>query len=416
MTAKVAFCAVPHYGGIYSVYRRLRDAVVEYGWDVRSVQVAGEEQNWYGSESAPPSREHTTIPVDGLDVKRAVRAFTSWVEREGIDIVMPMSSKIAMAALPHLPPETAVVTRCIEITPIGYRYATVHLPRIDRVVVTSPRQRRDLIRMYRVPEELIRHVPNAVDAQRFTSRTDAHYQASVLRLVVLDRIDERQKRVFMLPGILRRLGEVNIPYQLTVIGNGPDFEALRCKLLPWIDDGRVRLLGAVPSDEVPEFLMQADILVKTSPAEGFPSSLIEAMAAEVVPVVSRVAGVTDWIVQQGKTGILCPINDESAFAAACLKLFREPDSRRRMATAARQDVQRRFGIDQFGRKWADVFSETLAARPAARVVRPWHEFREPNLKGNVCRRLLLRPIPRYWKDQARAVLERWRARIETKYG
>lgn len=410
MLAKVAFCAVPHHGGIYSVYRRLRLSAASHGWDVRSVQVAGEERYWYGHDTAISGPEHISIPVDGPGPQGAARAFGSWVEREGIDVVMPMSSRAALAALPYLPAQTAVVTRCVDITPFTYRLVTTCLARTDRIVVTSPRQQADLVRHYRVPPDRIRHVPNAVDLRRYRPRDEISADAAIpLRLVVLDRAEDRQKRIFMLPGIARRLDEKSIPFTLTIIGDGPDLESLRSRLIPWIESGVVHCMGAIPVDAVPDIMAQADVLLKTSRFEGFPSSLIEAMAAGVVPVVSHLAGVTDWIVRHGETGLLCPVDNEASFADACAKLYHDSGRRLRMGKAAREDVQLRFGIDDFGKRWAMVFNEAVSNGIQARPVLPWHDFREPNLGGSLGRRLLLQWIPRCWKDDARAYLERLRA-------
>lgn len=412
MGCKVAFCTVPHYGGIYSVYRRLRAAVAEHGWDVCSVEVGDERQRWYGQAPELAGPEHVVINHGGFDLATAARALTAWAERAGIDILMPMSSPIALSALPHLPARLAVVTRCVDITPYAYRLATTCLARTDRIVVTSPRQRSDLVRRYRVPEGNIHHIPNAVEVDKFERvcrRPEGESEA--LRIVVLDRIEHRQKRVLMLPAILRWLERSGIAFTLTVVGDGPDLAALRDGLAPWAQSGRVRFLGAIPVDAVPQALAEADVLLKTSRNEGFPSSLIEAMAAGVVPVVSHIQGVTDWIVHHEETGLLCPMDDETAFADACARLARRQGERARLAAAARADVAARFGLDDFGRRWADVFAGALAHGLRDRPVRPWTAFREPDVfRGTRGHRLLWRWLPRGMKDDVRAWIERWRTR------
>jgi glycosyltransferase involved in cell wall biosynthesis len=393
------------------VYRRLRLSAAPHGWDVLSVQVSGEERCWYGYDPALAGAEHVNIRVDGPGLQHAARAFALWVERTGADVVMPMSSRAALAALPHLPARTAVVTRCTDITPFAYRLVTTCLARTDRIVVTSPRQQTDLVRHYGVAPDRIRHAPNAVDLRCYRCRDEVRGDsAGPLRLVVLDRVEDRQKRIFMLPGIARRLDEKGVPFRLTIVGGGPDLDRLRSRLMPWIESGVVHCMGSVRADAIPEVLTQADVLLKTSRFEGFPSSLIEAMAAEVVPVVSHLAGVTDWIVRHGETGLLCPVDDESSFSVGCAKLYRDRDGRLRMGKAAREDVQHRFGLDDFGRCWAMVFAEAASKGIHARPVLPWQDFGEPNLGGSVARRFVLQWIPRPWKDDARAFIERLRAR------
>ena len=57
--------------------------------------------------------------------------------------------------------------------------------------------------------------------------------------------------------------------------------------------------------------------------EGFGFSLIEAMAAGCVPIVSRIHGVTDWIVEDGKTGFVCGIDKPREFAERLIQLSKD---------------------------------------------------------------------------------------------
>jgi hypothetical protein len=155
-----------------------------------------------------------------------------------------------------------------------------------------------------------------------------------------------------------------------------------------------------------------DVLVKPTRSEGCPSSLIEAMAAGVVPVCSRIRGVTDWIVDDGRTGLLCPIDHVRAFADAIERLARGRDAFGRMAAAARAEVTEHFGLDEFGRRWDALFSRLKAsAPPAVLAPRPWSEFRSsPAFDPPLSNRLLYRWLPRRLKDRVRARLERARSR------
>ena len=76
-------------------------------------------------------------------------------------------------------------------------------------------------------------------------------------------------------------------------------------------------------------------------ARGHAECVLEAMASAVPPIVTNLAGVTDWIVEDGVTGLLVPPNDRSALAGALTKLLsddcppRDNGSRRRARASKR---------------------------------------------------------------------------------
>lgn len=402
---KVAFCTPPHYGGIYSVFRRLREAVAPAGWDVLSVYTSEDPARWYGYDASLGGDETVCVPVDKDSIQRQAQQLTDWFVRNDIAVVVPMSLPTAMAAVPHLPREIAIVTRCVDITPHAYRLATWGLPQIDRVVATSPRQCRDLQRRYGVSQDALCHIPNAVDVARFMRAHATRGAGESLRLIFIDRLDHTQKRIFLLPDILVGLERDGVPFDLTVVGDGPDARVLRQRLKPWIHRGMARMVGAVPGDDILGHLAGADVMLKMSRSEGFPSSVIEAMATGVVPVVSRLRGVTDWIVEHERTGLLCPLDDTRAFVRACTLLHREHERREDMAARAATDIADRFGLEAFGERWANVFSEACAVQERV-APQPWSQFRTPlPIRGTWAHRLLWQHVPRPWKDKARAMRE-----------
>jgi glycosyltransferase involved in cell wall biosynthesis len=86
------------------------------------------------------------------------------------------------------------------------------------------------------------------------------------------------------------------------------------------------------------------VLVPPSDAEGFGLVLIEAMAAGVPVVATRVPGIQD-VVEDGKTGLLVPPRSPDAIFGAASMVCLNREFREQITTAARADVQRRFAWD-----------------------------------------------------------------------
>jgi len=110
---------------------------------------------------------------------------------------------------------------------------------------------------------------------------------------------------------------------------------------------RFRLLG--PRDDVPDIMAALDVFVLTSLNEGMGRVLLEAGAAGVPSVASRVGGVPD-IVRDGCTGLLVPARDPKAIAEAICALAANDARCRSIGDAARAYVVPAFGLERMQEK------------------------------------------------------------------
>ena len=157
------------------------------------------------------------------------------------------------------------------------------------------------------------------------------------------------------PGALRVL----------VAGDGPERAALESDIARLGLAGTVELLGE--RTDVPELLARSDVFALSSRSEGLPMSVLEAMAAELPVVASRVGGVGE-LVRDGATGTLVPPGDSAALAHALAQLAADPELRARMGAAGRRRAEEEFGLERFGRAHARALPGRLASgREAARL-------------------------------------------------
>jgi glycosyltransferase involved in cell wall biosynthesis len=87
----------------------------------------------------------------------------------------------------------------------------------------------------------------------------------------------------------------------------------------------------------------SDVVVQTSDNEGTPVALIEAQAAGLAVVSTRVGG-TPTAVINGETGWLVEPNDEEGFVSRVAALLEDPDARARMGAEGRRRALERFGL------------------------------------------------------------------------
>ena len=124
--------------------------------------------------------------------------------------------------------------------------------------------------------------------------------------------------------------------------------------------GRVHLLGV--RTDIPELLRACDVFALASDYEGLPVAVIEAMAAGLPVVATRVGGLPELVTEQ--TGVLVPPRDARALSRALTPLVASPASRTAMGERAQRRAQE-FGAQRMIDAYAALF--TRIADPEGRL-------------------------------------------------
>jgi glycosyltransferase involved in cell wall biosynthesis len=148
-------------------------------------------------------------------------------------------------------------------------------------------------------------------------------------------------------------------FDALLVGDGPDRPMLEAEVRRLGLRDRVRLAGE--RHDVAELLAAADVFVLSSLSEGLPVSVLEAMAAGLPVVASRVGGVPE-LVAEGETGLLVAPSDAHDLAGALGRLIGDRELRRRLGAAGRVRAETQFDPDSFRRAHVDLYAEELARR------------------------------------------------------
>ncbi|MDX3924420.1 MAG: glycosyltransferase family 4 protein [Shinella sp.] len=347
---KYAYFVSPHIGGTYSVFRHLRKGLGAYGVDVRWMGIG--QQDFDAASRWFPDLAFGGYVRIGADVREAEQAnlLLGAIEAGGYDgvFVNVLADRVQTNVARYLPEKIKRIMIVHNITPGTYAAAAAIREHVHATVGVSSRCREDLVRRYAFRPNRTFAIDNAVDTEvstrmeRFPARTPG------LRLAYLGRVEDVSKGVFWLADIFKQL---TTDATLTIAGDGPDLERLKVRLAPFGD--RVHFHGFVAPEEVPALLCRHDVLVMPSRFEGFGLTIIEAMAAGCVPVVSRIAGVTDTIVEHGVNGFLFPVGN-SRLAARSVDGLGDPETWRRMSDAARRRAGNAFTIAQMAERYRKV--------------------------------------------------------------
>ena len=196
-----------------------------------------------------------------------------------------------------------------------------------------------------VPGQRIAALPNGIDPGPYFNRKSA--PGADLQLVYIGRLAAGKG----LDECIAALKDV--PMQFTIAGSGPEEQRLK-SLAP----ANVKFAGPVHGEAKIELLRNADILLLPSYSEGLPYSLLEAMAAGVVPVVTPVGAIPDVVVE-GVHGRLVPIKDSQAIS----RVVREMNSNRnlleRMSQACRRRVSAAYSLDRLADDFDRLYSSLI---------------------------------------------------------
>lgn len=151
----------------------------------------------------------------------------------------------------------------------------------------------------------------------------------------------------------------NQDWRLLIAGDGPARPAV-AEAFAGIARERVHFLGAWPGDRLPALYAASDVLVWPAHNEAYGMALLEAQAAGL-PVLAGASGGIASIVRDGRTGILTPPGDTTAFASALDDLLAAPARRRAMAEVALATVATEHGLDRAATRLQDILVDVAGA-------------------------------------------------------
>src|SRR5262249_51466003 len=138
------------------------------------------------------------------------------------------------------------------------------------------------------------------------------------------------------------------------VGEGPEEPKVRDVVRELNLEERVRFLGL--RKDVARLLGAADVFLLTSTSEGIPLTVIEAMAAGLPVVGTRLGGMAEGG-EDGSTGLLTPSGDAAGLAGHLGKLAEDPALRRRMGERGRERARERFSEARMHEAYARVYEE-----------------------------------------------------------
>jgi glycosyltransferase involved in cell wall biosynthesis len=144
--------------------------------------------------------------------------------------------------------------------------------------------------------------------------------------------------------------------QLRIVGGGPLEDQLRAHVAELALEQFVSLEG--PTHQVAQFLSELDVFVLSSVSEGLPLVVLEAMAAGLPIVSTRIGGIPE-VAPEGEAAWLCPPGNAAALADVLYQAAVAPDLAR-YGHRARELALARYGLPHMQRAYETLFHHLLA--------------------------------------------------------
>lgn len=205
----------------------------------------------------------------------------------------------------------------------------------------------------------IHHIPYGVEVSQMLPPRGP----GPIRLLYAGRLEHEQKRVGVLLRLAGVLEERGIAHQIRLVGDGPATAEVEIHLEKLPNASRLPPAGR---DRMHEHLRWADCLVLASRYEGLSLSMLEAMAAGIAPVVTRVRSGAAEAVDDGVSGLLIDgQGDDHAvarrFADAIGSLTHEDLARLR--TNAHVRAAERYGLAAHADACEGLFLDAIKNQP-----------------------------------------------------
>lgn len=223
---------------------------------------------------------------------------------------------------------------------------TFIFPHYDKIVVLTEAERTG----YWANWNKITVIPNPIIKQEKNHSTcNATIVVTAARLVWAKNIEAL---INIWAKVVRRHPE----WKLQIWGDGPDKINLESKIEQLELQRSVFLMGY--TSKIQERMANASLFVFTSRTEGFSLVTLEAMSVGIPTVVYNCPGGIRYVVKDGVTGYLIPMNDEAAFVEKVCTLIENDELRKTMGQAALRESEQ-YEIEIITQRWMELFQELL---------------------------------------------------------
>lgn len=225
-----------------------------------------------------------------------------------------------------------------------------------------------------LPEDKIKVIHNGISIERFEIPPDKKLKANLeipeenIIVTFTGRLNIQKGIEYLVEAFVKIL-EKHKNVTLLIAGEGDKKESIINKINQLKADSNIKLLGF--RIDIPQLLSITDIFVLPSLWEGFPSALIEAMAAGCACITTKRSSMPE-IIADGINGFLIEAESSGEIEKSLSALIEDESLRKTISTEAKQTVKMNFTLEKMIDNYQNYFSELIKVK--AESNRKFREF------------------------------------------
>lgn len=192
-------------------------------------------------------------------------------------------------------------------------------------------------------------LPNVIDMESYYS----FEQKRTYDIISLSRLDKNKNVSLLLRAISRIKGISTI--NALIVGVGSELENLKNEAEQLAISDRVHFVGWIEENKKIEIYNSCKIFVLCSKGEGFPLSLLEAMACGCVPVVSGVGDITDVVRNKENGFVVKDLDNEEELSCVLNDLLFNPEKISILSKEATK-VRDTYGYGNISKTWFEMLT------------------------------------------------------------
>lgn len=201
-------------------------------------------------------------------------------------------------------------------------------------------------------------IPNGVDVEQFADAVPADLSVFGIRpgapvMIAVGRLDPQKGVDDLIAAFALRQPA---GWHLLLVGEGPLRQELSAQIRRAGLSPNVHLVGW--RNDVSQLLRAADCLVHAALWEGMPNVVLEAMAAGLPVIATRVEGVEELVIP-GETGLIVPPKAPADLSQAIAQVAADPELRRRFGAAGQRRARDHFSWDATVAAYTELYSTLL---------------------------------------------------------
>jgi len=223
----------------------------------------------------------------------------------------------------------------------------------DARIALTDDMNRAMRKLYDLP---VITIPNGIDTNRFNVEYpgDDSNTKTIITVARLYPVKGIKYAIIAMDSIRKVVPNS----RLLIVGEGEEKEEL-LKLCADLNlNNQIRFIGEIPNSQIPSHLSLADVFLLPSLSEGFPVSILEAMAAGLPIVASNIGGIPE-IVIEGKNGYLANPKDPNGIADRVIRILSNDQLRKEMGNNS-YTLSKKYNWDTLAEQVEEIYSKIVA--------------------------------------------------------